>query len=283
MRQMQPLFIPCSGGSDNQPLSKLNRPRPKSSAKKKRGKHIFLESDDPLEKNIVDKSPMPDGYIFVQKGDVLGKPTFIPDTSTNSTLTKNQDKAGKRSFGIRVPSSIHSEVLKTAAETAESRAKAVKSNDRKVLSRGRQLLRSEFPLMPAATLDIVINHAFLKGSGRVGRTGMTTDKRKASLAVEAHIRHTHTPYDSLLDGGMERSDARKKVWPTVKAIKKSWEGDGDGEDGEQREDREGSVALSVISISSSLQAESVLSVESMESVESISATSIASIESLEWI
>jgi hypothetical protein len=38
------------GGSDNQPLSKLNRPRPKSSAKKKRGKHIFLESDDPLEK-----------------------------------------------------------------------------------------------------------------------------------------------------------------------------------------------------------------------------------------
>lgn len=79
------------GGSDNQPLSKLNRPRPKGSTKKKRGKHIFLESDDPLEKvssklnhktptkansltrliqNIVDKSPMPDGYTFVPKGDV---------------------------------------------------------------------------------------------------------------------------------------------------------------------------------------------------------------------
>lgn len=138
--------------------------------------------------------------------------------------------------------------------------------------------------MPPATLDIVMDHAFLKGSGRVGRTGMTTDKRKASLAVEAHIRHTHTPYDSLLDGGMERSDARKKVWPTVKAIKKSWEGDEDGKSGKQREVREGSAVPSVISISSSsFRAESVLSVESMDSMGSVSAASVTSIESLEWI
>jgi hypothetical protein len=108
---------------------------------------------------------------------------------------------------------------------------------------------------------------------------MTTDKRKASLAVEAHIRHTHTPYESLLDGGMERSDARKKVWPTVKAIKRSWESGGDVKtEGEQCENREGSVSVSVISISSSsLRAESVLSVESVES------DSAASMESLEWI
>ncbi|KAJ5994767.1 hypothetical protein N7481_001744 [Penicillium waksmanii] len=276
---MKPHFIPCSGGSDNQPLSKLNRPRSKGSTKKKRGKHIFLESDDPLEKNIVDKSPMPDGYIFVPKGDVyITRNCRIKTKESDQMVYTVWDKAGKRSFGIRVPSSIHSEVLKTAAATAESRAKAVKTNDTKVLSRGRQLLRSEFPLMPPATLDIVMNHAFLKGSGRVGRTGMTTDKRKASLAVEAHIRHTHTPYDSLLDGGMERSDARKKVWPTVKTIKKSWEGGDVKGGGEQGENREGSVSLSVISISSSsLRAESVLSVESVES------GSVASMESLEWI
>lgn len=83
-------------GTDNQPHSKLNRPRPKgpASTKKKRGKTIFLESDDPLEKvssifyvqpalpilkkfcadtnlqNIVQNSAMPDGYVFVPKGDV---------------------------------------------------------------------------------------------------------------------------------------------------------------------------------------------------------------------
>ncbi|CAI7574000.1 unnamed protein product [Penicillium pancosmium] len=229
---------------------------------------------------------MPDGYVFVPKGDVyITRNCRIKTKESDQMVYSIWDKAGKRSFGIRVPSSIHSEVLKTAAATAESRAKAVKTNDTKVLSRGRQLLRSEFPLIPAATLDIVMNHAFLKGSGRVGRTGMTTDKRKASLAVEAHIRHTHTPYDSLLDGGMERSDARKKVWPTVKAIKKSWESGGDVKgEGEQCENREGSVSVSVISISSSsLRAESVLSVESVESMESMESVSAASMESLEWI
>lgn len=151
-----------------------------------------------------------------------------------------------------------------AASTAESRAKAVKTNDTKVLSHGRGLLRQEFPLMPDASLEVIVNHSFLKGSGRVGRTNMTTDKRKASLAVEAHIRHTHTPYESLLEGGVERAEARKQVWPTVKAIKKTWEGDG-----EQREEK---LAVRAISISSRSSRASSLSVESVESL-----------ESLEWI
>lgn len=138
--------------------------------------------------------------------------------------------------------------------------------------------------MPESSLDVVLNHAFLKGSGRVGRTSMTTDKRKASLAVEAHIRHTHTPYDSLLDGGMERDEARKKVWPAVKVIRKSWEGkgaQGADEQPEQQEEREGSLAPSAISISSSSFRAG--SVESMESIESVSVQSVASVESLEWI
>jgi len=81
--------------------------------------------------------------------------------------------------------------------------------------------------MPNETLEIILNHAFLKGSGRVGRTSTTTDKRKATLAVEAHIRHIHTPYEMLLASGVERREAREKVWPDVKAIKKAWEGSGE--------------------------------------------------------
>lgn len=108
--------------------------------------------------------------------------------------------------------------------TAESRASAVQVRDAKDLSRARELLRRQFPLMPAGSLEMVLDHAFLKGSGRVGRTSTTTDERKALLAVEAHIRHRHTPYEKLLDADMDRTEAREAVWTTVQAVKTAWEG-----------------------------------------------------------
>lgn len=127
--------------------------------------------------------------------------------------------------GIRVPAEIYSNVLDLAEATCESRASAVQARDTKFTSQGRQLLRDQFPLMPEESLEVILGHSFLKGSGRVGRTSTTTDKRKASLAVEAHIRHKHTPYESLLASGTDRKEARESVWPSVQAIKKAWEGD----------------------------------------------------------
>jgi hypothetical protein len=78
--------------------------------------------------------------------------------------------------------------------------------------------------MPKETLKIVLEHAFLKGSGRVGRTAMISDERKTLLAVEAHIRHVHTPYEKLLEEGVSRKDAREQVWPTIEAIERAWQG-----------------------------------------------------------
>lgn len=134
--------------------------------------------------------------------------------------------ADKRTLGLRIPSDIYAEVLQSAAATADFRATAVKQRDEKVLSRSRQLLQSQFPLMPAESLEMVLSHAFLKGSGRVGRTSMKTEEQKAILAVEAHIRHLHTPYEELLDTGMTRGQARDTVWETVQTLKTAWEGGG---------------------------------------------------------
>jgi hypothetical protein len=78
--------------------------------------------------------------------------------------------------------------------------------------------------MPVEDLETILDHAFLKGSGRVGRTSTTSDEHKAILAVEAHIRHMHTPYESLLRAGTKREDARKAVWDTVQSIRAAWEG-----------------------------------------------------------
>lgn len=115
-------------------------------------------------------------------------------------------------------------MCESASETASSRANAVQLRDAKDVSRSRQLLCTQFPLMPVESLEVVLDHAFLKGSGRVGRTSTKTDERKAVLAVEAHIRHVHTPYEELLESGMDRKEARDAVGGTVRAIRFAWEG-----------------------------------------------------------
>ena len=123
-----------------------------------------------------------------------------------------------------MPEEIYTEVLESATATKESRANAVQVRDAKDLSKSRELLKSEFPLMPKETLKTILEHAFLKGSGRVGRTGMLSDDRKTLLAVEAHIRHVHTPYEKLLEEGVSRKDAREQVWPTIQAVERTWQG-----------------------------------------------------------
>ncbi|KAJ5167510.1 uncharacterized protein N7482_006291 [Penicillium canariense] len=162
----------------------------------------------------------------VPEADDLLEDCRVKTKESNQTVYMVFNKTGKRSLGIRVPSDIHREVLTMSKATASSRATAVKSRDSKFLAQGRELLQEQFPLMPKDTLDIILEHAFLKGSGRVGRTSTMSDKHKAQLAVEAHVRHKYTPYESMLESGLDRSLARKKVWDTVQAIRKAWEGDG---------------------------------------------------------
>ncbi|KAJ5925810.1 hypothetical protein N7454_007320 [Penicillium verhagenii] len=174
--------------------------------------------------NIFEREAIPEGYVFVPKGDVYITRHCRSDTKTSDQIVYLvYDKAAKRTLGIRVPEEVHKKVSKLATSTAATRASAVKARDGNFITRGRELLCTEFPSMPSESLEVILNHAFLKGSGRVGRTSMTTDKRKATLAVEAHIRHVHTPYETLLESGVERCEAREKVWPTVKSIKKAWE------------------------------------------------------------
>ncbi|KAJ5712101.1 hypothetical protein N7488_006257 [Penicillium malachiteum] len=175
---------------------------------------------------------MPENYVFVPKGNV-----YI--TRHCRTITKESNrvvylvyaKSGKRTRGIRVPEEVHAKVCDMENLTAKTRADATEARDVKATSRNRVLLREEYPFMPAQSLKTILDHAFLKGSRRVGRTTMVSDERKAELAVEAHIRHAHTPYDELLDSGTRRDKARKMVWSTIKRIKKLWV-DGKEEDTE---------------------------------------------------
>ncbi|RAL05498.1 DUF2293 domain-containing protein [Aspergillus ibericus CBS 121593] len=186
---------------------------------------ILPPSTEPLEKNCFEREASPARYVFVPKGDV-----YITRHCRSKTKESGQvvymvyDNRGKNTLGLRVPADVHAAVLQSAAETAESRAHAVKLRDDKDSGRARELLRTHFPLMPEDSLNTVLQHAFLKGTGRVGRVSKLSDERKANLAVEAHIRHTHTLYESLLKSGKGRDLARKATREVVQAIKTTWAG-----------------------------------------------------------
>ncbi|OQE40842.1 hypothetical protein PENCOP_c005G05488 [Penicillium coprophilum] len=214
----------ADAGSPAQLLAEALNETKRRKPKKNRAALIPV-SDDPFEENVVEKAPLPDGYILVPKGNV-----YITRHCRSKTKESKRivyvvyNRTGKRTLGIRIPEEIYREVLESDAATKESRANAVQVRDAKDLSKSQKLLKNEFPLMPKETLKIVLDHAFLKGSGRVGRTAMISDDRKTILAVEAHIRHVHTPYEKLLEEGVSRKEAREQVWPSIQAVERAWQG-----------------------------------------------------------
>ncbi|KAL4891607.1 hypothetical protein BDV59DRAFT_66336 [Aspergillus ambiguus] len=212
------------------PFGKVSKPA--GSRSKRNGKpsrfSLLPISNDPLEKSCFERQPIPGGYVFVPKGDVyITRNCRVKTKESQRPVYAVYDKSGKRPLGLRVPSDVYATVRQSAAETADSRASAVQVRDEKDRAHARRLLHGQFPLMPEDCLEKIINHAFLKGSGRVGRTATKTDAQKANLAVEAYIRHNHTPYEALLDQGHSRNDARSAVWDAVRAVKAAWEGGAD--------------------------------------------------------
>lgn len=152
--------------------------------------------------------------------------------------------------GICIPDSIAQSVHSSAAATEEARKAQVAQKDAREARAFHALLGRFFPSIPATDREVVKGHAFLKGSGRVGRKGTVKggDQGKVRLAVEAHIRHVHTDYERLLDGGLDRSDAREKVWADVKRITSAW---ATTEDGAVVKDQLGEGNIIVISDSAS--------------------------------
>lgn len=124
-----------------------------------------------------------------------------------------------------MPKDVYRRVLAEAAQTAEKRGEAVRRKDDRDRAKAKAVLRKRYPKMPLSDLEKVLSHAFMKGSGRVGRASGQSVERRASLAVGAHIRHNYTAYDDMLNRGeVNREQARNHVWKTVKDVKLGWTG-----------------------------------------------------------
>ena len=92
-------------------------------------------------------------------------------------------------------------------------------------------VREIYPFCPTARESLIAEHACRKYSGRVGRSAAAKalDDEAVRLAVAAHVRHAETNYDDLLLRGIERWEARDKVYAKVARILDRWEhGGGQG-------------------------------------------------------
>ncbi|OAX85541.1 hypothetical protein ACJ72_00079 [Emergomyces africanus] len=182
--------------------------------------------DESLEDIRTETQGPPPGYVFVPKGDVyVTRNCRSLSHKAKQTVYTVYNPKTQRTLGLYIPSQIQATVTQSASNTLTARAHAVAQKDARDTSKARALLRTQFPAMPVDTLETVLGHAFLKGSRRVGRSGMVeSEEVKVGLAVDAHIRHVHTEYEKLLENGVDRQVAREKVWGSVRKVRALWEG-----------------------------------------------------------
>lgn len=176
------------------------------------------------EISVSPSKPMPKGYAFLPRGDPYktlhcrkltheaGKPLYVVEIGVKR----------KKVLGIRVPKSIFFQVQSQARETLASRRAATEQRDAALVRQAASAIDDQFPNIPAPEKEMVLKHGFKKYSGRVGRTGQIPMSKKVTLAVIAHIRHTHTEYDKILDASGEREEARRKIAKQLQAILRDW-------------------------------------------------------------
>ena len=87
-------------------------------------------------------------------------------------------------------------------------------------------IRRRYRACPAEVAEAVARHACARYSRRFGRTASARVLSAAAidLAVRAHVRHRHTPYDEYLMKGWDRGRAREAVAPIVDDVVARWLG-----------------------------------------------------------
>lgn len=85
-------------------------------------------------------------------------------------------------------------------------------------------IRELFPSCPAGRGRVIAEHACQKYSGRVGRSSdaKRLDEEAVTLAVIAHLRHTETNYDELLQVCRHKRAARLEIQAAVQDKLAEW-------------------------------------------------------------
>lgn len=85
-------------------------------------------------------------------------------------------------------------------------------------------IRGRYPNCPIKREYDIAEHACEKHSGRVGRTADAKqfDSKMIDLAVEAHIRHAETDYDTRFGQGKGKKEIRTEVRYDINHVLRQW-------------------------------------------------------------
>ena len=113
---------------------------------------------------------------------------------------------------------------KRATQRTRSAQRRKVADQTLVQEMSRQIL-AQFPYCPGPDAHRIAAHTAERGSGRVGRSaaGRELDTNAIRLAVVAHVRHEHTPYDELLMSGVARATARTRISRQISTKLAEWE------------------------------------------------------------
>ena len=114
--------------------------------------------------------------------------------------------------------------LVTRAVKNEKAAVIREKQDKEYVQAFGKAIRAHYPRCPKMREFEIAKHACEKSSGRVGRTAKAKefDIKMIELAVEAHIRHVETDYDSQFVRGKRKKEIRAYLIYTIKGILASW-------------------------------------------------------------
>jgi hypothetical protein len=106
----------------------------------------------------------------------------------------------------------------------ERDAERRESEDLRLVDRMTERILALYPGCPAREARAIAKHTAVRGSGRVGRTeaGRSLEDEALKLVVIAAVRHNHTNYDELLMKGIERLEARERVWAQIEEVLEGW-------------------------------------------------------------
>lgn len=98
------------------------------------------------------------------------------------------------------------------------------AEDKIYITEFSKAIRKLYPSCPKNREVAIAKHACEKYSGRVGRSANAKqfDKAMIDLAVEAHIRHKETNYDSQFNKGITKRNIRSNVKQDIIKILQKW-------------------------------------------------------------
>jgi hypothetical protein len=193
-----------------------------------KGRFLRLESERPLCLDCADLAHL----VFLERGDAA-LTRRATRYSTLRAVVVRFSRARKRYERQGVL--VEEQALAKAELECTSDAQARKAARERAAARRLELdvafveafgrrVGELFPGCPRDAQQAIAEHACQKYSGRVGRSAAAKDMDAdaVELAVRAHIRHAHTPYDRLLGEGMARVDARREVASLVEESLARW-------------------------------------------------------------